>query len=75
MGYRVHMASQGDLFGKMHPDRPFHVVAAHVRVQVDGTEVFVAEHLRWSRGRRRRPPPPAPREVEVGEGQFPLFGR
>ncbi len=28
-----------------------HLVAAHERMLADGTEVFVAEHLRWNRGR------------------------
>lgn len=68
------MATQGDLFGGQTPGRLTHVVAAHHRVLADGTEVFVGEHLRWNRGRRRLPAKPAPREVEVAEGQIPLFG-
>lgn len=32
-----------------------HVVSAHTRLRADGSEVFVSEHLRWSRGRRALP--------------------
>lgn len=31
-----------------------HVVAAHSRMLADGTTTFVAEHLRWNRGRTQR---------------------
>lgn len=35
-----------------------HTVAAHTRILHDGTEVFVAEHLRRNRPRRPRSLPP-----------------
>jgi hypothetical protein len=69
------VAAQGDLFGGRTPGRRTHVVAAHHRVLATGTEVFVAEHLRWSRGGRARIQVPEPREEEVPEGQIPLFER
>jgi hypothetical protein len=39
------------LFGVDNTLAAFHVVSAHTRVQADGSEVFVGEHLRWNRGR------------------------
>ena len=56
-----------------------HAVAAHTRVTGDGTEVFVSEHLRWSRGRRS--PGASERSVAVhaedeglpGAVQLPLW--
>ena len=54
--------------------RDTQVVSAHTRILADGTEVEVAEHVRWNRppgsapvGRRRRTVPSAP------EGQLPLL--
>lgn len=49
-----------------------HVVSAHTRVQQDGTEVFVGEHLRWNPARASR----GPRRAAVAgaaERQVALF--
>ena len=65
-----------DLFGVASHVPGLHVVSAHSRVQADGNEVFVAEHVRRSRGRSaaqrgRR----APDDGVEGEGQLDLFAR
>lgn len=57
------VAVQLGLFGGCAEVAEMHVVSAHSRTLADGSEVFVSEHLRWSRGalpgRRvvRRPEP------------------
>lgn len=60
------------LFSDLHAPRGHHLVTAHTRVRADGTEVFVAEHVRWNRGRRppgapapRRPPPTDARQLPL----------
>jgi hypothetical protein len=52
--------AQAALFAVACP-RDVHRVAAHQRLRHDGTEVFVSEHLRWSRGRQ----PTAPRAARA----------
>ena len=64
------MSDQLGLFGAAPSRRDVHVVSAHQRTLADGTDVFVGEHVRWSRGRhvtgrretlaRRGPAPPPP---------------
>ena len=51
-----------------------HVVSAHTRILSDGTEVHVAEHLRWNRGQQAVPrmPRPAPRPPACA-AQIQLF--
>ena len=46
--------AQATLFDHAAP-RETHLVAAHTRILHDGTSTFVAEHLRWNRGRNPRP--------------------
>ena len=46
---------QAGLFGDTHDILGLHVVAAHTRVLSDGSEVNVAEHVRWSRGQNTAP--------------------
>ena len=68
------------LFGGCAEVAGMHVVSAHTRVQADGNEVYVSEHLRWSLGRRAPRPerPGAPRagpampEIELLPGAFQL---
>lgn len=69
------VAIQVDLFGGPSHIPGFHVVAAHSRVQADGNEVFVAEHVRQNRGRSGKEREPRPRATaEAGDGQIALFG-
>ena len=49
-----------------------HRVSAHTRIRADGTEVFVSEHLRWSRG-RAAPKLPKPTWEPPLPGQLALF--
>lgn len=44
------------LFGGENAIAGMHVVKAHTRVQADGSEVFVGEHVRWNRGRTQQIP-------------------
>lgn len=44
------------MFGQPATVVDHHLVSAHFRTLSDGSEVFVAEHLRWNRPRRVRPP-------------------
>ena len=54
--------------------RETHLVAAHTRILADGTSTFVAEHLRWNRGRSSAPRFAAPRIAPlVDPGQLGLF--
>ncbi|MEZ4320503.1 MAG: hypothetical protein R3F61_23685 [Myxococcota bacterium] len=62
------------LFGGTSTIDGMHVVAAHTRVRADGTEVFVAEHLRWNRGRQARPMPMFPKAPPRSDQQPLLFG-
>ena len=66
------VAIQTDLFGGPSHIPGFHVVTAHSRVQADGNEVFVAEHVRLNRGRSTRPRG-QPATAVVGDGQIALF--
>ena len=69
------VAIQTDLFGGPSHIPGFHVVTAHSRVQPDGNEVFVAEHVRLNRGRKTKPRGPrATTDVEAADGQASLFG-
>jgi hypothetical protein len=55
------------MFG-LAPELAVHRVQAHSRVLADGTSVFVAEHLRWNRGRTHRVPRPRlPEQPEPGQ--------
>jgi hypothetical protein len=65
---------QMGLFGGANELVGMHVVAAHTRVTTDGDAVFVAEHLRWNRGRHAGPPAPRPKPPMPGPAQASLFG-
>lgn len=67
-------ALQVTLFDRPAP-REAHLVAAHTRILHDGTSTFVAEHLRWNRGRTLRARFPAPKRVAPlpEPGQLGLF--
>ncbi len=65
---------QMGLFGGFNAVADMHTVAAHTRIQADGSEVFVGEHIRWNRGRTtRHPSAPRPRNESVPEGQLSLW--
>ena len=62
------------LFGDCTEAAEMHVVSAHTRLLHDGTEVFVAEHTRWNRGRTHRVPKPRTRKKDpIGSDQPSLF--
>ena len=62
---------QPSLFGGPSEILGLHVVAAHTRILEDGTEVTVAEHVRWNRGKRA--PSKRPRR-QASSRQASLFG-
>jgi hypothetical protein len=64
---------QPTLFGVPDDDEPMHTVAAHTRVLHDGTEVFVAEHVRWNRGRQAYRPRRKKAPLPPTEDQLDLF--
>lgn len=66
------MTLQLGLFGKATIAET-HVVSAHLRHRGDGSTVFVAEHLRWSRGSRAAPQRPRAAPAEAAPGQGSLF--
>ncbi|MCA9570246.1 MAG: hypothetical protein KC656_20525 [Myxococcales bacterium] len=62
------------LFGQPGVVLDHHVVSAHMRVLQDGTEVFVAEHLRWNRpSQPRRGLAPRPLRTHATDAQGDLF--
>ncbi|TNE86521.1 MAG: hypothetical protein EP330_22545 [Deltaproteobacteria bacterium] len=61
------------LYGGTTELTDFHVVAAHTRVLADGSTTFVAEHLRWNRG-RQAPRARVPRTPTPDERHPSLFG-
>lgn len=71
----LHVPIQADLFGGPNHIPGFHVVSAHSRVQADGNEVFVAEHVRLNRGRSAVPrgPRASASPGDSGDGQIDLF--
>lgn len=69
------LAVQPDLFGGPAQIPGFHRVNAHMRVVPDGTEVFVAEHLRMNRPNHSRRSPATLAATSNADGdQMPLFG-
>ena len=61
------------IFGQDEPPPEMHVVAAHTRLRADGTEVYVAEHLRWNRGKTGPRSAARRADIAVPRGQLGLF--
>ena len=64
---------QMGLFGVTNDILGLHVVQAHTRLLEDGSEVFVAEHVRWNRGKKNRARARRSRASAPAPGQASLF--